>query len=109
MVTDQLPSQGATIPGKSEVVLYLDAEKPTAQVAVPDLTRMTAAEAEAALTELGLYLRPTGVTDYSDTTIATGQSIDPGSMVDPGTVVEVQFMDTAVQDYAANGNISDIR
>ncbi|HIY16414.1 MAG TPA: PASTA domain-containing protein, partial [Candidatus Intestinimonas stercorigallinarum] len=109
VVTDQLPSQGATIPGKSEVVLYLDAEKPTAQVAVPDLTRMTAAEAEAALTELGLYLRPTGVTDYSDTTIATGQSIDPGSMVDPGTVVEVQFMDTAVQDYAANGNISDIR
>ena len=80
-----------------------------AEEALDPYRRMTAAEAEAALTELGLYLRPTGVTDYSDTTIATGQSIDPGSMVDPGTVVEVQFMDTAVQDYAANGNISDIR
>ena len=53
-------------------------------------------------------MRPIGVTDYSDTTIATEQSITAGTMVDPGTVVEVQFMDTAVQDYAAIGNISNI-
>ena len=107
-VTDQLPAQGMSIPGKSEVVLYLGAEKPTEQVAVPDLTRMTASAAEQALENLGLYLRPTGVTDYSETTIATEQSIAAGTMVDPGTVVEVQFMDTAVQDYAANGNLSSI-
>ena len=107
-VTDQLPAQGVSIPGKSEVVLYLGAEKPTGQVAVPDLTRMTAETAEQALEDLGLYLRPIGVTDYSDTTIATEQSIAAGTLVDPGTVVEVHFMDTAVQDYAANGNISDI-
>lgn len=107
-VTDQLPAQGVSIPGKSEVVLYLGAEKPTEQVSVPDLTRMTASAAEQALEKLGLYMRPIGVTDYSDTTIATEQSIAAGTMVDPGTVVEVQFMDTAVQDYAANGNISNI-
>ena len=107
-VTDQLPSQGGSIPGKSEVVLYLGAEKPTGQIAVPDLTRMTVSAAEKALTKLGLYLRPVGVTDYSDTTIATEQSIAAGTMVDPGTVVEVHFMDTAVQDYAENGTISNI-
>lgn len=107
-VTDQLPAQGVSIPGKSEVVLYLGAEKPTEQVSVPDLTRMTASAAEKALTDLGLYMRPVGVTDYSDTTIATEQSIAAGTLVDPGTVVEVHFMDTAVQDYAANGNISNI-
>lgn len=107
-VTDQLPAQGVSIPGKSEVVLYLGAEKPTEQVSVPDLTRMTASAAEQALEKLGLYMRPIGVTDYSDTTIATEQSIAAGTMVDPGTVVEVHFMDTAVQDYAANGNISNI-
>ena len=107
-VTDQLPAQGMSIPGKSEVVLYLGAEKPTAEVAVPDLTRMTASAAEQALENLGLYLRPMGVTDYSETTIATEQSIAAGTMVAPGTVVEVQFMDTAVQDYAANGNLSSI-
>ena len=107
-VTDQLPAQGVSIPGKSEVVLYLGAEKPTDQVSVPDLTRMTASAAEQALEKLGLYMRPIGVTDFSDTTIATEQSIAAGTMVDPGTVVEVHFMDTAVQDYAANGNISNI-
>lgn len=107
-VTDQLPAQGVSIPGKSEVVLYLGAEKPTEQVSVPDLIRMTASAAEQALEKLGLYMRPIGVTDYSDTTIATEQSITAGTMVDPGTVVEVQFMDTAVQDYAAIGNISNI-
>ena len=90
------------------MVLYLGAEKPTEQVSVPDLTRMTASAAEKALTDLGLYMRPVGVTDYSDTTIATEQSIAAGTLVDPGTVVEVHFMDTAVQDYAANGNISNI-
>lgn len=107
-VTDQLPAQGASIPGNSEVVLYLGTEKPTEQVAVPNLTRLTPKAAEQALSRLGLYLRPSGVTTYSATTISTSQSISEGTMVNPGTVVEVHFMDTAVQDYAENGGISSI-
>ncbi len=105
VVTDQLPAQGASIPIKSEVVLYLGADKPTEQVAVPDLVGKTPASAEQALTKLGLYMRAAGVTAYSDTTVSASQSIPAGTMVDPGTVVEVHFMDTQVQDYAANGNI----
>lgn len=104
-VTDQLPAQGTALPVKSEVVLYLGAERPSEQVEMPDVTRKTPAAAERVLANLGLYMRPAGVTTYADTTISTGQSIAPGTMVDPGTVVEVHFMDTAVQDYAANGNI----
>ena len=61
-----------------------------------------------ALEKLGLYMRASGVTTYSDSTISTSQSIAAGTMVEPGTVVEVHFMDTAVQDYAANGNIDSI-
>ena len=64
--------------------------------------------AEQALEKLGLYMRASGVTTYSDSTISTSQSIAAGTMVEPGTVVEVHFMDTAVQDYAANGNIDSI-
>lgn len=108
VVTDQLPAQGVSIPGNSEVVLYMGADRPTEQVAVPDVTRMTPSAAESALEKLGLYLRPTGVTTYSDTTISTSQSVEAGTMVDPGSVIEVHFMDTAVQDYAENGNISSI-
>ena len=109
VVTDQLPSQGASIPGGSQAVLYLGEEKPAEQVEVPALTRMTLSAAEQALAERNLYLRPSGATSYSDTTISVSQSTDPGTLVDPGTVVEVQFMDTSIQDYAENGNIASIR
>ena len=98
-VTDQLPAQGTSIPEGSEVVLYLGAEKPTEQVEVPDLTRRSPAAVEQALESLGLYMRAEGVTSYTDTTRSTSQSIPAGTMVDPGTVVQVHFMDTAVQDY----------
>lgn len=108
-VTDQLPSHGVSIPGGSEVVLYLGEEKPTQQVEVPDLTRLTLSAVEKALSERDLYLRPTGAASYSDTTISVSQSIEAGTMVDPGTVIEVQFMDTSVQDYAENGTISSIQ
>lgn len=105
VVTDQLPAQGTSIPSKSQVVLYLGAEKPTEQVAVPNVVGKTPAAAEQALSKLGLYMRASGVTTYADTTVSTSQSVAEGTMVDPGTVVEVHFMDTQVQDYAANGNI----
>ena len=98
-VTDQLPAQGTSIPEGSEVVLYLGAEKPTEQVEVPDLTRRSPAAVEQALESLVLYMRAEGVTSYTDTTRSTSQSIPAGTMVDPGTVVQVHFMDTAVQDY----------
>ena len=32
----------------------------------------------------------------------------PSAVVEPGTVIEVQFMDTTIQDYAENGDISSI-
>ena len=108
VVTDQLPSYGAAIPGNSQVVLYLGEEKPTEQVEVPDLTRLALSAVEKALADRDLYLRPTGATSYSDTTISVSQSIDPGVLVEPGTVIEVQFMDTTIQDYAENGDISSI-
>ena len=66
---------------------------------VPDLTRRSPAAVEQALESLGLYMRAEGVTSYTDTTRSTSQSIPAGTMVDPGTVVQVHFMDTAIQDY----------
>ena len=108
-VTDQTPVGGAIVPGNATIILYLGEEKPAEQVEVPALTRMTLSAAEQALAERNLYLRPSGATSYSDTTISVSQSTDPGTLVDPGTVVEVQFMDTSIQDYAENGNIASIR
>ena len=41
----------------------------------------------------------------SSSTVAVGQSITAGAMVDRGTVVDVQFIDTDIQDYANNTGI----
>ena len=44
-------------------------------------TRKTPGAAEQALEKLGLYMRASGVTTYSDSTISTSQSIAAGTMV----------------------------
>ena len=107
VVTDQIPAQGASIPGSSQVVLYLGAEKPTDQVPVPDVSGKTLESAQTAFAKVGLYLRPSGSggSYSSSSTVAVGQSITAGAMVDPGTVVDVQFIDTDIQDYANNTGI----
>ena len=94
VVTDQLPASGASIPGGSQVVLYLGEEKPKDLVAVPDLTGKTPEAARTALQELGLYIRVSGATGYyTSSTVAVSQSIAAGTEVERGTVVDVQFMD----------------
>lgn len=98
-VTDQIPAAGATIPGNSEVVLYLGEPKPEDTVEVPDLSGMTAESARAALADLGLYLKVTGATGYyTSATVAGSQSIAAGSQVALGTVVEVRFVDNHIYD-----------
>ncbi|MBP1736611.1 MAG: Cell division protein FtsI [Oscillospiraceae bacterium] len=90
-VTAQIPAKGATIPGNSEVILYMGEQAPTDEVEVPDLSGMTVNEVKEAFSSLGLYLRSTGTTDSPDVDIANNQDINAGSMVDRGTVIEVRF------------------
>ncbi|MEG2118974.1 MAG: penicillin-binding transpeptidase domain-containing protein, partial [Pseudoflavonifractor sp.] len=93
-VTGQMPVAGAAIPGGSQVVLYLGEEKPTDQVAVPDVMGKSPDAARQALSDAGLYLKASGVANYyTNSTVVTGQSITPGTPVDRGTVVSVQFTD----------------
>ena len=98
-ITNQTPAGGAVIPGKSTVVLYAGAKKPTAKSIVPALVGKTAAEANVAATNAGLFLRFTGTTaKASDTIRVLGQSEDVGAKVSAGTVIEVQLGDTSVTD-----------
>ena len=98
-VTAQIPAAGSAIPGGSQVVLYLGVDAPTDTVTVPDLTGMSPSAVENALTELGLYVRATGVATYTSTTSAATQSIAHGVEVARGTVIEVQFVEDAISDY----------
>lgn len=100
-VTGQIPVQGASIPGGSQVILYLGEEKPTDQVEVPNVQGKTPAAAKQALIDAGLYIKAAGVTTYTDSTRAAGQSIAAGTMVERGTVVEVQFTDNTASTAGA--------
>ena len=93
-VTGQIPAQGASIPGGSEVVLYMGEEVPTDQVQVPNVVGLTLAQAQKKMTEAGLYLKASGASGYSTST-AYEQEVAAGTSVDRGTAIEVRFTDSA--------------
>lgn len=59
-VTGQIPAAGASIPGGSQVVLYMGEAVPTDQVQVPSVIGLTAEQARQKLADAGLYMRATG-------------------------------------------------
>ena len=98
-ITDQTPAGGAIIPGKSTVILYASATKPTDKCVVPHLLGKTPSEANTAATAAGLLIRFSGTTGSESSAIRVlSQSIDEGTEVDAGTVITVQLGDTSVTD-----------
>ena len=98
-ITDQTPAGGAIIPGKSTVILYASAAKPTGKCVVPHLLGKTPSEANTAATAAGLLIRFSGTTGSESSSIRVlSQSIDEGTEVDAGTVITVQLGDTSVTD-----------
>ena len=98
-ITDQTPAGGAIIPGKSTVILYASAAKPTDKCVVPHLLGKTPSEANTAATAAGLLIRRSGTTGSESRAIRVlSQSIDEGTEVDAGTVITVQLGDTSVTD-----------
>ena len=98
-ITDQTPAGGAIIPGKSTVILYASAAKPTDKCVVPHLLGKTPSEANTAATAAGLLIRFSGTTGSESSAIRVlSQSIDEGTEVDAGTVITVQLGDTSVTD-----------
>ena len=93
-VTGQIPANGASIPGGSEVVVYMGAEVPQDQVQVPNLKGLTMEQAKQRLSERGLYLKASGATEYGAHVVAYEQSLAAGTSVNRGTTVEVRFTDS---------------
>ena len=97
-VTAQIPSAGQTVPGGSEVLLYLGEEPAAQEVEVPDFAGMTRQQASDAAGALGLYILVTGNTDISPTVTVTAQSQAPGERVPAGTTITLEFTDTTARD-----------
>ena len=92
-VTDQLPTAGQSLPGGSQVVVYLGEKSREEPVNVPDFTGMTRQQAFDAAGLLGLYVLPKGNTNIAPEVKAVSQSISAGTKIQTGTTIAVTFTD----------------
>jgi len=97
-VTGQLPVPGQTVPGGSEILLYLGEAPREVSVQVPDFMGMHRQQASDAALKLGLYMLAVGNTDICPEVIVTGQSIPQNTVVPMGTTITLEFTDTAARD-----------
>ena len=98
VVTDQLPVAGSQVPGNSQIILYMRAEKQATRVEVPDFIGCSVADVNYLASNAGLYVQAKG-TDRTDVyVLAAYQDIDPGTEVDRGTTITVEFSSTGASD-----------
>lgn len=97
-VTGQIPAAGQSIPGDSQVLLYLGETAGNQPVTVPDFYGMNRQQAADAAGKLGLYILASGNREVSPEVTAVTQSVSPGTKVEPGTVITVEFLDTHAAD-----------
>ena len=97
-VADQLPSPGESLPGGSQVLLYMEGEAEKSQVEVPDFTGMNRAQASDAAGKLGLYILVTGNPELAPQVTVTAQNVPAGEAVDRGSTITLEFTDTTSRD-----------
>ena len=97
-VTGQIPAAGESVPGGSEILLYLGEAVSRQEVEVPEFSGMNRAQAEQAAGKLGLYIQATGNSELSPAVTVTEQSIPPKTKTAIGTTVTLKFTDTGARD-----------
>ena len=97
-ITAQLPEAGQTVPGGSQVLLFLDGTPKITDVTVPDFSGMTYQQAFEAAEQLGFYILVQGNQDISPNVKATAQSEAPNTMVPMGTTITLTFTDLTARD-----------
>ena len=97
-VTGQIPTPGQSVPGNSEVLLYLNENPSERLVTVPDFSGMHRQQAAQAAGELGLYLLVSGNTEISPQVTVTAQSIPKDTQVPVGTTITLEFTDKLARD-----------
>ena len=97
-VVAQVPASGQTIPGNSQVLLYLQRDPGTAYVTVPDFYGMNRQQASDAAGALGLYILVAGNQDADPNVTVTAQSQPKDTQVPVGTTVRLEFADTKAMD-----------
>ena len=97
-VTGQIPSPGQTVPGGSQVLLFLGQTPEPETVKVPDFYGMNRQQASDAAGALGLYILVTGNDEISTGVTVTAQNVAKDTGVPAGTTITLVFADTAARD-----------
>ena len=97
-VTGQIPAPGQSVPGGSQVLVYLGEVPEQREVEVPDFSGMNRQQASEAAGKLGLYILVSGNTEVSTGVVATKQDIPAGQTVASGTTIQLEFTDTGARD-----------
>ena len=97
-VTAQIPAPGQSVPGGSQILLYLGEELQERSVTVPDFTGMNRARAEEAAGKLGLYILSAGNPEISPQNTVISQNIPKETQVPAGTTVTLTFTDPLAKD-----------
>lgn len=97
-VTAQIPEPGQTVPGGSQVLLYLGEHPEQETVEVPDFVGLNRQQASDAAGALGLYVLVTGNDEISTQVTVTAQNVPKGEKVPRGTTITLEFTDTAARD-----------
>lgn len=97
-ITDQIPAAGCEVPGQSELIIYMGAEKSTEKVEVPDFIGYGVADVNYLATNAGVYVQAKG-TDRTDVYVTVAyQDIPAGTEVDRGTTITVEFSTGGASD-----------
>lgn len=88
-VLSQCPRTGSVVEKGGKVVLYTEENVEPQVVEVPNLLNMTASEANAALTQLGLNIVTLGASSEDATAKVQFQSEEAGTSVEIGTVISL--------------------
>ena len=97
-VTGQIPEPGQTVPGDSQVLLYLGQAQPKETAQVPDFLGMNRQQAADAAANAGLYILIKGNQSLQGGVTVVAQTPKAGTQVPLGTTIELEFMDTKAAD-----------
>ena len=97
-VTGQIPAAGSTVPGGSELFLYLGEQAPEETATVPDFSGMNRQQAADAADKAGVYIRCTGNPDTAMGVVVTAQDRPAGETVSWGTTITLGFTDIGARD-----------
>jgi stage V sporulation protein D (sporulation-specific penicillin-binding protein) len=72
------------------IILYTESDTPSATAIVPDVTGLTAEQANKKLTDAGLNVKISGTT-MGEGTVVYSQSLPMGTVTPKGTVIEIEL------------------